>query len=208
MSTRRRKIARRTAQKRNRTSDDFRTSRREAIKRSILEEFYAIPARYWRDKLRAFCALNAEFHNSRASAGIYYENMYWHPESRTNQQEPDPSCFYLSIHPQFREEHEKDFLTCITMLGELLIERDTVHRFLSYGLAFNVPIQTFFEELGSDILTEHFQNHPHGKVESDVYDTNVLDSFRSFMEKHQFIVEVLADRQMENILLRDLTKDE
>ena len=121
---------------------------------------------------------------------------------------PDPTLFYLGFHPQMRGL-EKEFITVTTMLGELEAEKDQVYRFLTYALAFNVPIQAFFEELNSDILTEHFDKNPIGTklVEDSDYLENTMESFRTYMEQHHFIVEVLAERQMENILLGDVLGD-
>lgn len=199
MSKKARNLARKTRKK-----IPLEHSRREKIKRAILYTFYAQPFEYWNNKLRAFCSLNAQdTQHCVASAGICYENTYWHPEwnIHSNIHTPNPELYYLEISDTFKEKYEKDFLTCITVLGELRTEVDCISRFLSYALAFNVSSETFLEELGSDILAEYFQD-----IELKTDSPNAKDGFRTFMKNHRFIIQVLADRQMENILLGDLTQ--
>lgn len=140
-------------------------------------------------------------------AGIAVSSsVYLHALSK-NTTTAEEGLYYLPIHANVTDEFRKHIGVVQAMREELLTESKVIRQFLSFALGFDVSFDYFAHSLDSDILTDYFNE---SRIKSKPMDTtdpaviNRLDQFDKYIEENRAIVETMANRQLENILLGDI----
>ena len=93
------------------------------------------------------------------------------------------------------------------MREELIDEQVVIRNFLSFAMGFGVTWDYFAHSLDSDILTDYFNE---SRVKQEPLDTsdpavrNRLSQFDDYINENRTIVETMANRQLENLLLGDI----
>lgn len=140
------------------------------------------------------------------SAGIRIDSqtcLHWqHSELRAEE-----GFYYLPVHQSMEEDETKELAIVHSMLDELYTERAVIRRFLSFAMGFGVTWDYFAQSLDSDILSDYFNE---SRVEQPLLNlddpavVNRLNQFDEYIEENKAIVETMANRQLENLLLGDI----
>lgn len=205
------------------------TSDNHAITLKVIRDLYTAQINHWNEKLQAICQLNNHLHaatsiedvnedadrqfirRNRGSkkglfAGIALDpktHMHW----QLNKIGAEEGFYYLPLHPDLDDELVEKCHLVYGMLEELYTERDVIRKFLSFAMGFGVTWDYFAQSLDSDILSDYFSESRVEQPAMDLDDpavVNRLNQFDEYIEENRTIVETMANRQLENLLLGDI----
>jgi hypothetical protein len=204
------------------------TSDNHAITLKVIRDLYTAQINHWNAKLQGICQLNNHLH-AHASIDAVDENAD-RQYIRRNRHKPgmfagialtpkvhlhwqlsklksEEGFYYLPIHEDLEDKFVKELKVIHGMLEELYTERDVIRKFLSFAMGFGVTWDYFAQSLDSDILSDYFNESRVDQPALDLNDPaviNRLNQFDEYIEENRTIVETMANRQLENLLLGDI----
>ena len=188
---------------------------RNQIKNNLLNQLYKVPNKYWRDKLQVIILENASLNGRpinkpmvelKHTYGIHYNNRNWFSYSAELPEgypEPHHCIPLISGYPRLEEE----LAEVTSEIKKLEDEEYEVDHFLSGLVLFPAPPHIFRKVLGNRLFKETIDKMEEhlSEINSHVWDDNVQHAMLTFVNRHQDIVKQMQKRQLDNLLIQDLT---
>lgn len=183
-------------------------SEREVLINATMKCLYEGQWEFWQKRLTQLIQKNLNTLNRNdhpRQCAIHYAGRIWFRPWMEKTEQKD--FLVHRVHP----EHEKEAIEVTSEIAELENEKYVVARFMSSLLLFPAPALEIKKALGPE-LVEEIESREKVSFDSLHASAGVMDNqtmaLRSFVSEHEFIVDMMTERILANMILGQAVSSE